>query len=49
MVFHWSLGDSKSPQVSRPRLMILAIIIIIIIIIIIYLKQYSWVKIVCIW
>ena len=25
MVFHWSLGDSKSPQVSRTRLMILAV------------------------
>ena len=35
MVFHWSLSDSKSPQVSRTLLSILAIIIIIIIIIII--------------
>ena len=33
MVFNWSLSDSKSPQVSRTHLRILAIIIIIIIII----------------
>ena len=26
MVFHWSLSDSKSPQVSRTRLRILAIL-----------------------
>ena len=26
MVFHWSLSDSKSPQVSRTRLRILAIV-----------------------
>ena len=26
MVFHWSLGDSKSPQVSRTRLRILAVL-----------------------
>ena len=26
MVFHWSLSDSKSPQVSRPLLSILAIL-----------------------
>ena len=26
MVFHWSLSDSKSPQVSRTRLSILAIL-----------------------
>ena len=26
MVFHWSLSDSKSPQVSRTRLRILAVI-----------------------
>ena len=26
MVFHWSLSDSKSPQVSRTRLSILAVI-----------------------
>ena len=26
MVFHWSLGDSKSPQVSRTRLSILAVL-----------------------
>ena len=26
MVFHWSLSDSKSPQVSRTRLNILAIL-----------------------
>ena len=25
MVFHWSLSDSKSPQVSRTRLSILAV------------------------
>ena len=35
MVFHWSLSDSKSPQVSKTFLCILAVIIIIIIIIII--------------
>ena len=43
MVFHWSLSDTKSPQVSRTRLRILAalsnavvwIIIIIIIIIVV--------------
>ena len=27
MVFHWSLGDSKSPQVSRARLRILTVLI----------------------
>ena len=27
MVFHWSLSDSKSPQVSRTRLSILAVLI----------------------
>ena len=32
MVLHWSLSDSKSPQVSRSLLGILLIIIIIIII-----------------
>ena len=26
MVFHWSLSDSKSPQVSRTRLRILAVL-----------------------
>ena len=26
MVFHWSLSDSKSPQVSRTRLSILAVL-----------------------
>ena len=26
MVFHWSLGDSKSPQVSRTLLSILAVL-----------------------
>ena len=26
MVFHWSLRDSKSPQVSRTRLRILAVL-----------------------
>ena len=26
MVFHWSLNDSKSPQVSRTRLKILAVL-----------------------
>ena len=26
MIFHWSLSDSKSPQVSRTRLSILAIL-----------------------
>ena len=26
MVFHWSLSDSKSPQVSRTRLSIVAIL-----------------------
>ena len=26
MVFHWSLGDSKPPQVSRTRLCILAVL-----------------------
>ena len=26
MVFHWSLSDSKSPQVSRTRLKILAVL-----------------------
>ena len=35
MVFHWSLSDSKSPQVPRTRLRIITIIIFIIIIIII--------------
>ena len=35
MVFHWSLCDSKSPQVSRTRLRILAVLSNIIIIIII--------------
>ena len=38
MVFHCSLSDSKSPQVSRTRLRILAVLIIIIIIIIIFRK-----------
>ena len=35
MVFHWGLSDSKSPQVSRTLLSILAVIIVIVIIIII--------------
>ena len=26
MIFHWSLSDNKSPQVSRTRLSILAVI-----------------------
>ena len=26
MIFHWSLSDSKSPQVSRTRLRILAVL-----------------------
>ena len=26
MVLHWSLGDSKSPQVSRPLLSVLAVL-----------------------
>ena len=26
MVFHWSLSDSKSPQVSKTRLRILAVL-----------------------
>ena len=26
MVFHWSLSDSKSPQISRTRLRILAVL-----------------------
>ena len=50
MVFHWSLSDNKSPQVSRTRLSILAVlittitIIITIIIIISYLKACNLCK-----
>ena len=34
--FHWSLSDSKSPQVSQTRLIIIIIIIVIIIIILLW-------------
>ena len=29
MVFHWSLSDSKSPQVSRTLLSILAVLVVV--------------------
>ena len=39
MVFHWTLSDGKSPQVSRILLSILAVIIIIIIFIELYTRM----------
>ena len=51
MVFHWSLSDSKSPQVSRTRLRILAVLsnavvwivsVIIIIIVVVIINQYLY-------